>query len=64
VAAVAKQFVKGGAIVEGDLNLVEMAVRCYDPCLSCATHAAGQMPLVVTLLAADGSVLQQVERRP
>jgi NAD-reducing hydrogenase large subunit len=64
VAAVAKQFVKGGAIAEGDLNLVEMAVRCYDPCLSCATHATGQMPLVVTLLAADGSVLQQVERRP
>lgn len=64
VNEVAKAFVKGGRIEEGALNMVEMAVRCYDPCLSCATHAVGQMPLAVSLLGADGTVLDVVERRP
>jgi NAD-reducing hydrogenase large subunit len=32
-------------ITEGMLNHVEVAIRAYDPCLSCATHALGQMPL-------------------
>ena len=31
------------------LNLVEVAIRAYDPCLSCATHAIGKMPLEITL---------------
>ena len=62
VNAVAKEFVKGGKIEEGALNMVEMAVRCYDPCLSCATHAIGQMPLEITLLDADGKVVDAVER--
>jgi NAD-reducing hydrogenase large subunit len=44
------------------LNRVEAAIRCYDPCLSCATHALGQMPLQITLLAADGSILDHVTR--
>jgi NAD-reducing hydrogenase large subunit len=44
------------------LNRVEASIRCYDPCLSCATHAIGQMPLVVTLIAADGTLLDQVSR--
>jgi NAD-reducing hydrogenase large subunit len=63
VNEVAKEFVKGGKIEEGALNMVEMAIRCYDPCLSCATHAIGQMPLVINLVAADGTVLDVVERR-
>ena len=41
VNEVAKEFVKGGKIKQEALNMVEMAVRCYDPCLSCATHAIG-----------------------
>lgn len=59
---VAKAFVDGNKLTEGMLNRVEAAIRCYDPCLSCATHALGQMPLVVTLMAADGSVLDQISR--
>lgn len=63
VNAVAKEFVNGGKVEEGALNLVEMAVRCYDPCLSCATHAVGQLPLEISLIAPDGSVLDRVEGR-
>lgn len=59
---VAKAFVDGNSLTEGMLNRVEAAIRCYDPCLSCATHAIGQMPLEVTLIAADGAVLDQVSR--
>ena len=62
VNEVAKEFVKGDKIEEGALNMVEMAIRYYDPCLSCATHAIGQMPLVINLVAADGTVLDVVER--
>ena len=60
--AVARDFVKGDQPTEGMLNRVEAAIRCYDPCLSCSTHALGQMPMQVTLHAADGSVLDQVTR--
>jgi NAD-reducing hydrogenase large subunit len=63
VNEVAKEFVKGGKIEEGALNMVEMAVRCYDPCLSCATHAMGQMPLVIELLAPDGTLVDVIKRR-
>ncbi len=38
VAQVAKEYIKNGNVTEGMLNRIEMAVRCYDPCLSCATH--------------------------
>jgi NAD-reducing hydrogenase large subunit len=46
-------------ITEGMLNHIEVAIRAYDPCLSCATHAMGQMPLVVTLIDADGNVVDK-----
>jgi len=59
---VAKAFVDGNKLTEGMLNRVEAAIRCYDPCLSCATHALGQMPLEVTLIAADGTVLDRMAR--
>ncbi len=39
------------------LNQIEVAVRAYDPCLSCATHALGQMPLDVELYDADGRLV-------
>jgi NAD-reducing hydrogenase large subunit len=50
------------AITEGMLNRVEVAIRAYDPCLSCATHALGRMPLEVTLEGPDGRVLQRKVR--
>lgn len=46
-------------ISEGMLNAIEVAIRAYDPCLSCATHAIGKMPLKVTLVDADGKVIDQ-----
>ena len=49
-------------ITEGMLNRVEVAIRAYDPCLSCATHALGMMPLEVTLEGPDGRVLQRKVR--
>lgn len=59
---VAKAFVDGNKLTEGMLNRVEAAIRCYDPCLSCATHAIGKMPLEITLIAADGTVLDHICR--
>ena len=38
---------------------VEVAIRAYDPCLSCATHALGQMPLVVELVGPDGEIIDR-----
>jgi NAD-reducing hydrogenase large subunit len=60
--AVAKAYVDGTKLTEGMLNRVEAAIRCYDPCLSCATHAIGKMPLEVTLIAANGTVLDRISR--
>ena len=44
------------------LNRVEAGIRAFDPCLSCSTHALGQMPLRVQLRAADGAVLDELAR--
>jgi len=50
VNAAAKEMMNGQAeITEPMMNAVEVAIRAYDPCLSCATHALGQMPLEITL---------------
>ncbi len=62
VESVAKAFVHGPAVAEGMLNRVEAAVRCYDPCLSCSTHAIGRMPLELTLIGADGRVQARLAR--
>ncbi len=51
VKEVSKGHIKNGSLTEGILNRIEMAVRCYDPCLSCSTHAIGRMPLEVSLYA-------------
>lgn len=62
VEMVAKAFVDGNRPTEGMLNQVEAAVRAHDPCLSCSTHAAGSMPLLVEILGPDGSVIQTLRR--
>jgi len=62
VEEVAKEFVDGTCLTEGMLNRVEAAIRAYDPCLSCSTHAVGQMPLELTLYDAQGQVLDRVVR--
>jgi len=58
----AKHYVDGNKVQEGALNRVEAVIRCYDPCLSCATHALGQMPIRIELLSPDGDVIDEVRR--
>jgi len=60
VYEVAHQYIKNGKVTEGILNRVEAAIRCYDPCLSCSTHALGQMPLHIQLRAPDGQIVQEL----
>jgi NAD-reducing hydrogenase large subunit len=62
VAQIAKHFIKGREIPEGVLNRIEAGIRAFDPCLSCSTHAAGQMPLLVQLIGAGGEVLAEAKR--
>jgi NAD-reducing hydrogenase large subunit len=62
VAQIARHYVRGKEIPEPMLNRIEHGIRCYDPCLSCSTHAIGQMPLRVQLVAASGEVLHEVCR--
>jgi NAD-reducing hydrogenase large subunit len=62
VAQIARHYIQGNVIPEPMLNRVEAGIRAFDPCLSCSTHAVGRMPLRVALLAADGSVLDEVVR--
>ena len=62
VRIVAEQYLEGNKITEPLLNLVEVAIRAYDPCLSCATHAVGQMPMQVMLLDSEGKVLDEKVR--
>jgi len=59
VQKVAQDHIDGQKITEGLLNRVEVAIRAYDPCLSCATHAMGQMPLVVELMDAQGNIIDR-----
>ena len=62
VAQIARHYVRGNKIPEPMLNRVEHGIRCYDPCLSCSTHAVGQMPLHVQLIGPGGAVLDEVAR--
>ena len=62
VLQAAKHYVKDRKFSEGAMNRIEAVVRTFDPCLSCSTHAFGQMPLVLTLLSAEGDVVDQLVR--
>ncbi len=62
VAQIARHYIRDHEIPEPMLNRIEHGIRCYDPCLSCSTHAVGQMPLEIRLLAPDGTVLQTIDR--
>ena len=59
VQKVAHDYLSGNEITEGLLNHIEVAIRAYDPCLSCATHAMGQMPLVVELYDNEGEMIDR-----
>ena len=58
----ARQYLDGKKLTEGLLNHIEVAIRAFDPCLSCATHALGKMPLEVELLDAAGDTLSTLAR--
>jgi NAD-reducing hydrogenase large subunit len=62
VFQVAKHFVHAAKLSEGMLNRVEAVVRAYDPCLSCSTHAVGHMALQIQLMAADGTIVDEIRR--
>jgi NAD-reducing hydrogenase large subunit len=62
VDSVAKTYIKGPVVQEGMLNRVEAAVRAHDPCLSCSTHAVGQMPIIIDVTDQAGTVTQTLRR--
>ena len=62
VDSVAKTYIKGPVVQEGMLNRVEAAVRAHDPCLSCSTHAVGQMPIIIDVTDQAGNVMQTLRR--
>lgn len=60
VRAVAEDYLVGrGEITEAMMNAIEVGIRAFDPCLSCATHAFGQMPLIVTVQDSAGNVVSE-----
>jgi NAD-reducing hydrogenase large subunit len=62
IQLVAKEYIRNGEVKEGFLNRVEGAIRCYDPCLSCSTHALGQMPLTVQIYSSEGVLLREIQK--
>jgi Coenzyme F420-reducing hydrogenase, alpha subunit len=62
VLEASKKLIRGGNADEGTLNRIEMVVRAYDPCVSCATHAIGQMPLSLRIIDCNGKMVKEVSR--
>jgi NAD-reducing hydrogenase large subunit len=62
VLQAAREYVHGERIEQGALNRVEAVIRTFDPCLSCSTHAVGQMPLDIQLVRSDGVVVDRLKR--
>jgi len=62
VKQVAQHYVKSAQLTEPMLNRVEAVIRCYDPCLSCSTHALGEMALHLQLVGPDGAILDELRR--
>ena len=63
IRKVANQYLDGNRLTEALLNQVEVAIRAYDPCLSCATHAIGKMPMELNLLDESGELTDRLEKR-
>lgn len=59
VLQVAQHFIKDTQITDGMLNRIEAVIRAFDPCLSCSTHALGEMPLHVQILNPSGVVVDE-----
>jgi NAD-reducing hydrogenase large subunit len=63
IRQVASNYLDGNQLTEPLLNQIEVAIRAYDPCLSCATHAMGKMPLEISLLNDKDEVIDRLEKR-
>jgi len=63
IRQVASQYLDGNQLTEPLLNQIEVAIRAYDPCLSCATHAMGKMPLEISLVDEDNQLVDRLEKR-
>ena len=63
IRQVASNYLDGSQLTEPLLNQIEVAIRAYDPCLSCATHAMGKMPLEITLINENEEVIDRLEKR-
>lgn len=62
IQLVAREYIRNGVVREGLLNRVEGAIRCYDPCLSCSTHAAGRMALKILIHDVSGKLVKELVR--
>ncbi len=62
VDSVAKTYIQGPDVKEGMLNRVEAAIRAYDPCLSCSTHAIGEMPIILNFEDPEGKLIKTISR--
>jgi len=62
VKQVAKKFVNAKNITEGALNRVEAVIRCFDPCLSCSTHALGIVSSRIEVRDHNKNILKVIER--
>ncbi len=62
VREVARRYIDGNTLTEGLLNHIEVAIRAFDPCLSCATHALGKMPLALELRDSHGALVDRMQR--
>jgi NAD-reducing hydrogenase large subunit len=60
IRQVASHYLDGRHLTEPLLNQIEVAIRAYDPCLSCATHALGKMPLEISLLDSSGELVERL----
>jgi NAD-reducing hydrogenase large subunit len=60
IQQVSEHFIQGNKLEEGMLNRVAAVVRAYDPCLSCSTHAMGEIPLRIQLSGPSGSILDEL----
>ena len=59
---IAETYISGDKLSEGILNRIEHGIRTYDPCLSCSTHALGQMPMQVQLVSSSGAIMDELSR--
>jgi len=62
VKQVAQTFVDGKDIRDGDLNRVEAVIRCFDPCLSCSTHALGVISSNIEIRDFNKNIIENIKR--